>query len=242
MAKGILTQRREPTPEPVATPEKRRRPLAWLVRVVAIGAALYLLTVAALIVDITLKTIWPVPSADADVIVVLGGPMNEDGTLGDETGARVRLAAALHRARYAPRIHMTGGSVPQPPPAAALQMREFALSLGIPPDAISVETESRSTLQNALFSRPLLGNGDAKILLVSDAYHLTRAVLTFRWAKYHVTGIRQATPFGAASLTDQTRNIAREAAAWWFNAGRLAVWHVGLMTGHLSEDDRWFLS
>ena len=82
-----------------------------------------------------------------------------------------------------------GGAVNQP--AIAEQMRDFLVSQGIPAAAIHVETESHSTRENALKSKPLLDQlGGKKVLLTSD-YHMFRAYWAFRKAGIDV----QPSPF-----------------------------------------------
>ena len=64
--------------------------------------------------------------------------------------------------------------------------------------ALLVEVRSKSTLQNALFTRALLRSGpDTPLVLVTNRYHLPRAWLSFRWA-----GMRNLTPYPSDSQND----------------------------------------
>ncbi|HEU0223517.1 MAG TPA: YdcF family protein [Paracoccaceae bacterium] len=168
------------------------------------------------------------PPAPAGAIVVLGGTMEEDGSLGRETARRAEKAVELYQAGLAPRIHFTGGIEIGEIRGAGDLMREFALARGVPPEASSAENFSRSTLQNALMSRPILGElADGPVILVSDGYHLGRSWLSFRWAGYgRPIGLAAATAFGDAPPADQALRLVREAAAWWFNLSRIGLWHV----------------
>jgi uncharacterized SAM-binding protein YcdF (DUF218 family) len=168
------------------------------------------------------------PPAPAAAIVVLGGGVFADGRPGPDTLARTRHGIALYEAGLAPRIHFTGGH--RNPHIAGLGdgMAAVAREAGVPPAAISTENASRSTLQNALFSREALPPaGSEPLLVVSDGYHLARAWASFRWAGYDDVHVSAVTALGGGSIVARARRVARETLAWGFNVGRLAIW-VGL--------------
>jgi len=105
-----------------------------------------------------------VPMEKADAIIVLGG----------EADGRPREAARLYRAGVAPLVFVTGIG-------DAATARKVLLSAGVPPDRIVVEAASCSTIQNADFSRPLLGkSGVKRALIVTSSFHTRRALATFR--------------------------------------------------------------
>jgi uncharacterized SAM-binding protein YcdF (DUF218 family) len=125
---------------------------------------------------------------DADAIVVLGGVV-EDAIaprlsvhLGDGVD-RVRYAAQLYRAGKAPLVVASGGQLPwlTEGRAEAYVMAELLTEWGVPPTAILVEADSRTTYENALFSKVLLeARGIHSVLLVTSALHTPRALATFR--------------------------------------------------------------
>jgi uncharacterized SAM-binding protein YcdF (DUF218 family) len=60
-------------------------------------------------------------------------------------------------------------------------MRDFFLELGIPPSDLIVEDRSRTTYENAVETAKLLRQiGVRKVILVTDATHMARAVGVFR--------------------------------------------------------------
>ena len=60
-------------------------------------------------------------------------------------------------------------------------MGELLRAWGVPEEAILLETESRNTDENALYSkRPLEAHGLKHILLVTSALHMPRALALFR--------------------------------------------------------------
>ena len=121
---------------------------------------------------------------EAEAIVVVAGEAGKNGGLGPETQARIQRAVALYEDGLAPQIIMSGGTATANEPVAAA-MQSVAASAGVPAEALTVEAEARSTLQNAMFVADLeeLAN-EAPILLVSHRYHLPRANAAFRWAGF----------------------------------------------------------
>ena len=128
-------------------------------------------------------------------IIVLGG--YEDGRITaargtltlNEAAERITEAAALaHRLPDVPVI-ISGGSgaiVFEDKPAAAA-IGQFLQSIGIAAARIRIEDKSRTTYENALFTRELVAPkaGD-RWLLVTSAAHMARAAGTFRQAGFDV--------------------------------------------------------
>jgi len=65
------------------------------------------------------------------------------------------------------------------------EMKRWALRLGVPESAILIEEKSRTTYENAVQTKAMLGSG--RILLVTAAYHLPRAVRLFEKQGFVVT-------------------------------------------------------
>lgn len=125
----------------------------------------------------------------ADVIVVLGGglvPRDTRHPYPDMNEAADRLwhAARLHAAGRAPRILLSGGRVwDSGPQSEADAMAELLIDLGVPATAILIEGDSRNTRENAVQTAAMLARDDLeRVLLVTSATHMTRALATFRKA------------------------------------------------------------
>ena len=126
----------------------------------------------------------PLAGPVAQAIVVLGGgiyfqaPEYGASTVNADTLLRLRYAAHLHRATAKP-ILVTGGSPqgaaqPEAAPMAAALTREF----GVP--VAWIEGKSHTTLENARESRSMLAAaGIDTVYLVTNAWHMPRAVLAF---------------------------------------------------------------
>lgn len=132
----------------------------------------------------------PPPQAlgPADAIVVLGNrpPVEPDGSVRYETRARVEAGVRVYRRGLAPIVLMAGGPAPSGHVEAEV-MRDLAIELGVPPEAIRIEPRSTDTIENARFSVALLCEDQPepcvpKVILVTSPYHLRRAEHLFECA------------------------------------------------------------
>ncbi|GAB4484436.1 MAG: hypothetical protein OHK006_08740 [Thermodesulfovibrionales bacterium] len=108
----------------------------------------------------------------ADAIVVLAGEQTE----------RTEYGVRLFREGWArkDRIIMAGGPLVWKYTWAGL-MKEHAMNLGVPGRNILTEEFSRSTEEDALYTKELLkAHGFRSIILVTSPYHSKRASLIFR--------------------------------------------------------------
>lgn len=129
-------------------------------------------------------------SPEADAIVVLGGgigpPLPPRVDLDFNASAdRVWHAARLYRAGKAPSLIVSGGNV-FPQRAAepeAVYTAALLADWGVAREHIIIEAESRNTFENARRTRAILeARGMDRILLVTSAFHMPRALATFRAA------------------------------------------------------------
>jgi uncharacterized SAM-binding protein YcdF (DUF218 family) len=135
---------------------------------------------------------WRHPSPQeiptADVLVVLGGgtepaanprPSVEVNGAGD----RVLYAASLFKDGKANYILLSGGTISwldEGGTTPAEDMASILTSIGIPQEALWLETESKNTYENALYSKEILVENEIdRILLVTSALHMPRAVALF---------------------------------------------------------------
>ncbi|MBI3897398.1 MAG: YdcF family protein [Gammaproteobacteria bacterium] len=140
----------------------------------------------------------PLPKADASlsnrggVIVVLGGGRHESAP---EYGGDTVSGASLERLRYAARLHratglpllVSGGTVYGETVSEATLMQQV-LTEDFHTPARWVESRSRNTQENADYTRTILETaGIKRVLLVTHAWHMRRAVWAFHNAGLEVT-------------------------------------------------------
>ncbi|MDP6030081.1 MAG: YdcF family protein [Arenicellales bacterium] len=137
----------------------------------------------------------PVPveeSPVAEAIVILAGDLSIPAPPRVESqlrGNRVIHALRLYRAGKAPRVIVSGGNIfPQEglEPESAY-IAALLQELGIPAAAITAEGSSRNTHENAVETARLLeAERVGSVLLVTNAFHMPRAVAVFRSAGVQV--------------------------------------------------------
>lgn len=125
-----------------------------------------------------------IAQSNAQAIVILGGGRNYDAveyggdTVSEFTLERIRYGARLHRMTQLP-VLVTGGTpleirVPEGELMADALQQDFNIAVKWK------EIASRNTAENALFSADILKkDGISRILLVTQAWHMNRAVPLF---------------------------------------------------------------
>ncbi len=166
-----------------------------------------------------------------DVIVVLGAAVGAGGEPSAALRRRVAEGVRRFEAGAAPVLLLsggkgggTGGGVP----AEAEVMRDLVLAAGVAAgvadERLVLETESRSTLENARCSARIMGaRGWTKALVVTDAVHLPRTLLAFRALGIEAKG---AAVMGGARdepLWTWPYHLAREALAFLWYAALIAA-------------------
>ncbi len=158
-----------------------------------------------------------------DVIIVLGTPVDADGKPSPTMRRRVTRGIELYRQGRARRLLFTGG-LGRPPEAAA--MRDLALDADIPDEHIILEPTATTTLENAVRSSRLMSEqAFSSALIVSDRFHLPRALLVFRCLGIRAKGAGVAA-WLPGPLRTQWRYPLYEACAFiWYVAMILARRH-----------------
>jgi uncharacterized SAM-binding protein YcdF (DUF218 family) len=135
------------------------------------------------------------PPGPADIIAVLGAPLGRDGTLSDVVEERVATGVALWKQGLAPIIVMSGGRGPnvRAGRSEAEVMVERAEALGVPPRALVTEDRSQNTSENASNVKELGAMaGWRSVLVVSQPFHLRRALLWFERCGFAAQGVSSA--------------------------------------------------
>jgi uncharacterized SAM-binding protein YcdF (DUF218 family) len=224
---------------------KRRETRRRLVLVTALFAALIILSTPA-VGHLALRTLegqFPPLSRrppGVGAIVVLAGGVD----LPDETGGPAELESdTIQRCLHAVQLYRQGTPCPvlvsggkvdpdAPGPAFAEVMRDFLLQHDVRASDLLVEKTSRDTYENAVESHKLLEQHNVgKIVLVTDAMHMNRALGCFR--KQGLEVVPAPCHFQAGHLEGSLRDYlpdpdavaaCQEALHEWLGTGWYWLW------------------
>ena len=107
--------------------------------------------------------------AGLDYLIVLGAQVREDGP---SAVLRYRLDETV--------CIVTGGQGSAEPIAEGISMRDCLVGQGIDASRILVEDKARNTIQNILFSKSLMSSPDASCGIVTNNFHVARAMALAR--------------------------------------------------------------
>ncbi len=138
---------------------------------------------------------WSAGGRPPDGIIVLGGAIDPErsqarGSLElDSSAERIVTMLQLARRYPAARIVFTGGSanlIDTPVPEAPI-VGDLLEDFGTPSSRIVLESESRTTAENAAFTRKLVSpKPGERWLVVTSAFHMPRSIGAFRKAGFDV--------------------------------------------------------
>lgn len=161
-----------------------------------------------------------IASLNAKAIVVLGAdrysraPEYQKDTVASQTLQRVRYAAWLAKKTGLPILVSGGSKIKGAQPEALLMQQVLETELGV--KAPYLEVYSHNTYENAVCSKQILETINAdKILLVTQAWHMPRAIRSFNDAGIQVipasTGYTTSNKNGVSfgDLLPSARGLAR---------------------------------
>ncbi len=207
--------------------------------VVLIFAAVALLPVSQLLISpLEQRFLLPQPPARVDGIIVLGGAIEADPTGNAEqpglndAAERLTSFAALARRYPDARLVYTGGSglVRNQETREADLASPLLQSLGVDAARTLYERDSRTTWENALYSKKLVNPKPGETwLLVTSAWHMPRAVGCFRklgWkvVPYPVDYLGNGPRWATLDAIKQFRTIGLAEKEW---IGLVTYWLMG---------------
>ena len=143
----------------------------------------------------------------ADAALVLGFALADDGTPRAQLLGRIDHAVELYQRGIVPRLVLSGGAGKSGHTEASV-MRDLALARGVPRDALVLDEAARSTVENFACSRPLLDQlGAHRVLVVTEPWHMTRAMLLAR--RHGIAAV-------ASPADSEIWDSPRHAAYWLF--------------------------
>ena len=157
------------------------------------------------------------PPVAYDVIVVLGAAVWPGEQPSPALQRRILHAVDLLQRGYAAYLLVTGG-VGKYPPAEAAVMQRLAVAHGIAPQHILCEDQATSTFTSALRCCDILQQrGWSRVLIVTDRYHLPRALFAFS-----ICGLR---PVGSAAPGKPARRL-RQRWYYYLREGLALPWYL----------------
>jgi uncharacterized SAM-binding protein YcdF (DUF218 family) len=183
----------------------------------------------ALVAGLAALRVWQEGERDdatpADVIVVLGAAQY-DGRPSPVFEARLEHAVALYRAGVAPAFVVTGGKLPGDRTTEAAVAREYALSHGVPAEAIFGEDVAHNTLDSLRSVAAEMADRDLRsAVFVSDPTHMLRVLTIASDLGIEAHGSPTRTSPVQADLGRRLRATAHElgALAVYFATGGTAA-------------------
>lgn len=154
-----------------------------------------------------------VSNEPVDAVVVLGAPPLAPAVPGPVLERRLNHAVAVFRERQAAFLVVSGGAVASSPSEAEI-MRTMAVAQGIDDERVVVEDRASNTFENALYTGLIIRSHNWRhVVVVTDAFHLPRALFVFRRLGLVVEGEPVKGQRGTGVLA-QWRIYGREALAF----------------------------
>lgn len=128
------------------------------------------------------------PGVTYDAVVLLGGAVSPHGSLVDAPAWNDNVDRLLEVQRLmttgrALRAIVSGGKLGGDLRTEAEYLADELVRLGVPREQLLIELNANNTRENATLSKPLLeGLGARRVVLVTSAFHMPRAVGCFRAA------------------------------------------------------------
>lgn len=143
-----------------------------------------------------------------DLAIVLGGMgrVDEGQQRFDFTtsGDRLFQTLGMYYKHRVDKIFITGGSgsISHPNQREAIYIRDYLRTIQIPDSNILIESTSRNTYENAVFTKHILDSMQFKgsILLVTSSFHMRRSLAIFQKAGY-----QNITPFVTNKFTGKRK-------------------------------------
>lgn len=192
-------------------------------------AAVYVLSLMAMYaLSAVLNLIHLKKNRNADYIIVLGA-----GIIGTEVtpllAARIDRGIELLNRNPHARLIMSGGQGPGEDIPESEAMTVYALDKGVDIEKIILEEKSVSTEENLRFSRELMIKENPRIIIVTTAYHVFRALILARQQGIKCVG------FGAKTKWYFTLNaLLREFAGYMHLSWKKHAAVIGVAAGFVA--------
>jgi len=180
------------------------------------AAAVLVATAAVCVVAFPLSQVLFFGTTDyrraADVAVVFGAQVHDNGAPSTSLRDRMDTAIALYKDRLVKKVLVSGG-VGDSGYNEALVMRDMALKAGVHREDVIVDSSGVNTEATVRNSIPFFAiRPPSRVLAVSQFYHLPRIKLAYQRAGWNVLTV----PAGTSTPIKETpRLVLREVPAFW---------------------------
>lgn len=142
---------------------------------------------------------WKVFGKTYDYIIVLGSGLLNGYRVPPLLASRIDKALTLHEKHPGSKLVFSGGQGENEQLPEAEAMAEYARTKGLPEEFILIEDQSKNTNQNIRFSKEFIRehgkNKDENVIIVTNRYHLFRALLTAKEENLRCDGSGSKTKF-----------------------------------------------
>lgn len=123
------------------------------------------------------------PAPGADYVIILGAQWKSQGP---SEVLRRRLDSAAKYLEQNPDtiVIVSGGQGSNEPVSEAAGMRQYLVDLGVSEERILVEDQSANTMENLVFSGNLLNKHNDRVVIVTNNFHMFRALQIARKQGY----------------------------------------------------------
>lgn len=124
----------------------------------------------------------------AEYCIVLGAQWKADGP-GEALRRRLERAAEYLKANPETVVIVSGGQGSDEPISEAAGMKQYLCDAGISEERILMEDRSKNTRENLAFSAELIDGADGRVVIVTNNFHVFRAVWLAEQQGYDAEGL-----------------------------------------------------
>lgn len=110
-----------------------------------------------------------------DCAIVCGYPTLDNGELSNILKSRIEKGIELYQQHQVKYLIVSGGAIHNQY-SEAIAMKEYAISMGVPEEAIIIENEAKSTYHNMLLSKKIMQEKQLNsCVVITNSWHIIKA-------------------------------------------------------------------
>lgn len=135
-----------------------------------------------------------IANGDNDYVIILGAKVKQGGVPSLSLKNRLDVAATYLKEHQHVMVIVSGGQGHDEDRTEASVMYDYLIEKGIAAERILLEEQSTSTYENILFSKALLPQNTHTITIISNDFHLRRAIYIAKTLELEADAIAAKTP------------------------------------------------